>query len=76
MDYKKLGNEYLEEAQKIKEHLVPIKEEIKHASGHNTVALFRRAAMLNQMYLECLHTGRYLKSQGGDADAKNKTAKL
>lgn len=73
MDFKKWGQEYLDEASKIKKHIMPIKEKLKHTSGEESALLYRRAAVLNQMYLECLHTGLYLKERDKE-HAKDKTA--
>lgn len=75
MDFEKWGQEYLDEALKIKKHILPIKEMLKHVSGEEATLLYRRTAILDQMYLECLHTGLCLKGRG-DMHAKDKTAEL
>lgn len=54
------GREYLEEARCLKQHLAPLHGELKHVSGEAGILLYRRISMLNAMYLECLHIGRYL----------------
>ncbi|CAB1242846.1 MAG: hypothetical protein LKJ50_06630 [Clostridiales bacterium] len=63
MDYLALSNEYLGEAQKLKEAIVPIKNRLKQKrlGFEETISLQRRQAMLYQMYLECRFTGLYLK---------------
>lgn len=58
------GLEYLREAQKLKEHLAPLRRELKAASGEDAVLLYRRISMLEEMYLELVHTGRYLCERG------------
>lgn len=73
MDFAKWGQEYLTEALKIKKHIIPIKEKLKHVSGEEATLLNRRAAILDQMYLECLHTGLELKERD-DINAKGKIA--
>ncbi|MCY1715146.1 hypothetical protein [Caproiciproducens galactitolivorans] len=65
MNYKEWGMTYLEEAEKLKERLVPLKRQAKTADNETASQLYRRAALLNDMYLDCLHTGRYLIQSGG-----------
>ena len=55
---------YLEEAEKLKERLVPLKRQARTADHETASQLYRRAALLNDMYLDCLHTGRYLTQSG------------
>jgi hypothetical protein len=73
LDFVKWGQEYLSEALNIKAHMLPVKEKLKHASGNEAAALYRRAAMLEQMYLECTHIGNSLKKRGGSF-AENEAA--
>lgn len=64
MDYVTWGQEYLTEAQKLRQHIKPLKEQLRYTSGEDAVLLMRRLSVLNSMYLECLHTGRYLVARG------------
>lgn len=64
MDYRKWGQEYLREAAALKRHMAPLRGELKRVSGQDAVLLCRRVAMLNEMYLECLHTGEELVEKG------------
>ncbi|MCI1965661.1 MAG: hypothetical protein LKJ17_05955 [Oscillospiraceae bacterium] len=65
MDYKKLGMEYLKEAQRLKEYLRPLRGQLKEIGGEDSVLLRRRISMLDEMHLELYHTGKYLLNQGG-----------
>lgn len=65
MDYNEWGKEYLAEAKRLKEHLVPLREQVKKADNETAAKLYRRIAALNEMYLDCLHTGNYLIECGG-----------
>ena len=67
MDYCEWGTEYLREAQKMKEHLVPLRNRLKSVSGEEAILLRRRIAMLDEMYLELCRTGRYLFRKGARA---------
>lgn len=60
MDYNEWGTEYLDEAQRLKGHLSPLRREARLAKREEANKLYRRIALLNDMYLDCLHTGRYL----------------
>lgn len=60
MNYREWGQEYLQEAQMLKKRILPLKSELKNVSGEAAALLYRRIAMLNEMYLECSHTGTYL----------------
>ncbi len=73
MDYRKWGREYLQEAAMLKRHLAPLRQELKRVSGRDAVLLYRRVAMLNEMYLECLHTGRELAERGERNEARNRS---
>ena len=64
MDYCQWGGEYLALAERMKEHLKPLKAELKTLRGEDQLLLFRRVAMMNQMRLECLRTGRELVERG------------
>ncbi len=64
MDYCEWGREYLRQAQKMKEHLSPLRDRLKSISGEEAILLRRRIAMLDEMYLELCHTGRYLLRKG------------
>ncbi|QEY35347.1 hypothetical protein FL966_09980 [Caproiciproducens galactitolivorans] len=64
MNYKEWGMNYLEEAEKLKARLVPLRKMARTADHETAAQLYRRAALLNDMYLDCLHTGRYLTQSG------------
>ncbi len=65
MDYEAWGREYLGLAARLNEHIVPIRLALKTAKGKEQVLLYRRAALLEDMRLECLRTGRDLVRRGG-----------
>jgi hypothetical protein len=64
MDYNEWGRIYLNEAEKLKEYLTPLRKQARTLNGKQAAILFRRIAMLNEMYLDCLHTGRLLTERG------------
>lgn len=64
MKYGEWGAEYLRQAQKVKEHIKPLRKQLKEVSGEDRILLRRRVAMLNEMYLELYHTGNYLMRRG------------
>ncbi len=65
MDYNEWGMQYLEEAQRLKEHLTLLRGQARKADNETASKLYRRVAVLNDMYLDCLHTGKYLIECGG-----------
>ena len=71
MDYRAWGREYLREAAMLKRHTESLRRELKRVSGQDAVLLFRRVSMLNEMYLECLHTGGELVRKGDRFEARN-----
>lgn len=60
MDYNEWGTQYLAEARKLKEHLAPLRGQARKENNETAAKLYRRIAVLNDMYLDCLHTGNYL----------------
>lgn len=64
MDYNAWGEEYLREAQMIREHLDILKRQLKNADSAAAKDLGRRISLIYPMYLECLHTGKYLIRYG------------
>lgn len=60
MDYAEWSREYLREAADLKERIVPLKQTLKSADRESLPLLYRRIAILEEMYFECLHTGRCL----------------
>ena len=60
MDYTEWGKNYLDEANALKERIAPLKRELKTAEREAAPLLFRRIVLLEEMYLDCLHTGKYL----------------
>lgn len=65
MNYEAWGREYLGLATRLGEHIVPVRQALKTAKGQEQVLLYRRAALLEDMRLECLRTGRDLVRRGG-----------
>jgi hypothetical protein len=65
MDYNEWGMEYLREARQLKEHISPLRREVKTANSETASKINRRIAALNEMYLDCLHTGKFLIECGG-----------
>jgi hypothetical protein len=65
MDYNEWGMQYLNEAQKLKERLAPLRRQARAVNSQAASKLYRRIATLNDMYLDCLHTGKYLTERGG-----------
>ncbi len=66
MDYNEWGKQYLAEAKKLKDRLSPLRRQAKTADNETAAKLYRRIALLNDMYLDCLHTGKYLIEYGGN----------
>nr|WP_319489453.1 hypothetical protein [uncultured Caproiciproducens sp.] len=64
MDYNEWGTEYLCEAEKLWERLAVLRRKARLANNEAASKLYRRIALLNDMYLDCLHTGRYLVQSG------------
>ncbi|MFU0831918.1 MAG: Diguanylate cyclase [Oscillospiraceae bacterium] len=64
MDYCEWGMEYLRQAQRLKEYLKPLREQLKKVSGPEYIMLYRRVSMLNEMRLELYHTGNDLLNKG------------
>lgn len=72
MDYRRWGGEYLTEARRLKKRVDLLRRRLKEVSGNEEVLLFRRAAMLEAMYLECLHTGLDLTGRAEKIEAERK----
>lgn len=70
MDYRNWGREYLREAAMLRRYLEPLRRELKRVSGQDAILLYRRISMLNEMYLECLHTGNELVKRGESIEAR------
>jgi hypothetical protein len=64
MNYNELGKEYLSEAERLKGRIRPLQRQAKILNCQAASKLYRRIAILNDMYLDCLHTGRYLCKAG------------
>lgn len=71
MDYIKWGNEYLKEAQKIRERIDNIRESWGKKSQDEKLSVNRRTNILYEMYLECKHTGEKLLARGEQHEEKN-----
>jgi hypothetical protein len=65
MDYNEWGMQYLKEARQIKEHISPLRRAAKTVNSETASKIYRRIATMNDMYLDCLHTGNYLIECGG-----------
>lgn len=63
MNYQKWGEEYLEEAERIKEKIHSIKTSAPPQTHEERLQKMRRTSILYDMYLECRHTGRLLKNR-------------
>ncbi len=66
MDYNEWGMQYLGEAQILKERLALLRGQAKKADNETASKLYRRVAVLNDMYLDCRNTGKYLIECGGN----------
>ena len=66
MNYNEWGMEYLSEAERLKERITPLRRQAGMVNNETASKLYRRIAMLNDMYLDCLHTGRYLIAKRGE----------
>lgn len=73
MDYNEWGMQYLAEAQKLKDRLTPLRRQMKTADNETASKLYRRITVLNDMYLDCLHTGNYLVEYGGSRWGEKRT---
>ena len=69
MNYTQWGAEYLREAEELKRKVDGLRAQLAGLPGEDAVLLARRIAMLYEMYLECLHTGRVLTERGGANEA-------
>jgi len=70
MNYCKWGMEYLRQAQKLKEYLGPLRQQLKHVSGKEYILLYHRVSMLNGMRLELYHTGNDLLKRGQQSETR------
>lgn len=64
MDYTQWGAEYLKEADMLKERVDMLRGKFTGLGGEEAIRLSRRIAVLYDMYLECLRTGRCLTERG------------
>jgi hypothetical protein len=64
MNYNEWGTEYLKEAEKLKQWITPLRRQTADADSETAAKLYRRISVLNEMYLDCLHTGQYLMQSG------------
>ena len=60
MNYQTWANEYLTEAEALRQRVSSLREELKTANCSQTNELNRRINLLYTMYLECRHTGQWL----------------
>lgn len=65
MDYNEWGTQYLEEAQRLKAYIAPLRQQAKASDNETASKLYSRISLLNEMYLDCLHAGNYLIGYGG-----------
>lgn len=71
MDYNEWGKQYLAEAQGLKGRIASLRGQAASADNETAAGLYRRIALLYDMYLDCLHTGGYLMEYGGGNEKKN-----
>ena len=65
MNYMQWVHEYLEEAGRLKNRLHHLRQRAKTAECNEAAdKLYRRIGMLNDMYLDCLHTAYKLLEWG------------
>ncbi len=73
MDYRTWSEEYFAEADRVRERLERLRREPLPQSRDEHLLRQRRAAILYNMYLECLHTARLLAAralpEGGEENA-------
>lgn len=69
MDYKIWAEDYLAQAQLIKEKISALKKEEKDNPEENRMERNRRATILYSMYLDCQHTAAFLTERGNFKDA-------
>ncbi|MDP4120614.1 MAG: hypothetical protein Q8876_06130 [Bacillota bacterium] len=72
MDYNKWANEYLAEAEEIKEYIGRLRNQVKEANAERKKELYSRITILYSMYLELNHTGKYLLERGGESYGEQK----
>ena len=68
MDFNEWGQEYLQEAQQLKDRITDLRERLKTANHRETNELNHRIYVLYSMYMECKQTGLLLQNHGADAD--------
>lgn len=64
MQYQEWGEDYLAEAERIKQHIETIRAGWRDKSPDEKLSVNRRTNLLYEMYLECRHTGRLLSARG------------
>ena len=64
MDYNEWGTEYLDEAERLRKRITPLRKQAAEEGSEAAAKLYRRISVLNDMYLDCLHTGQYLVQSG------------
>ena len=73
MDYIEWGQEYLRLAQRLKEHIAPLKKQLGALTGEDQLLMYRRISVLSEMRLECLRTGRDLVKRGEQYETEVKS---
>lgn len=68
MNYKIWAEDYLAQAELIKEKLAVLKKTEKEKPEENKMELNRRVTILYSMYLDCRHTAAFLADRGGGKD--------
>ncbi len=65
MEYMGWGKEYLQQADRLQKRIGQLREKARTVSSREEAdELARRAALLYDMYLDCLHAGRLLQKRG------------
>lgn len=73
MDYNEWSAQYLKEAEQIMERVGVLRLQAKAADADTADRLYRRTALLYDMYLDCRHIGNVLKRFGGRKCRENRT---
>lgn len=71
MDFNEWGQDYLQEAQQLKDRITNLREQLKTANHRETNELNHRIYVLYSMYMECKQTGLLLQNYGEDGDASS-----
>lgn len=68
MDYHTWGNEYLQEAEKLRRCILRRRQQLQTARREEIYKAGRELRMLMDMYTECIQTGCYLQHKEAPSD--------